>query len=259
MNKIYLKDVSFLIPIRIDCNERLRNLSIILAYLKNHFDTNIYIGEESNNPKLNGLSSEINYFFFKSNSELFHRTRIFNELCKRCDTKIICNHDADCILPVTQYVQTTNLIKSDKYDIIIPYGGLVYNLREEDTELISRASQNEKLLSNIPIQHCKRRRSNSVGGVNFFNKEIYIRGGMMNENLISWGADDDESIHRFRMLFPERFIRLEGVLYHICHPRNINSSMKQPHYKKNVEEMNKVGKLSKEELQNYIKEWSWIK
>jgi hypothetical protein len=45
MNKIDLKDVTFVIPVRIDCIERLENIFLIIDYLYSLFDTNIIVLE----------------------------------------------------------------------------------------------------------------------------------------------------------------------------------------------------------------------
>ena len=43
--KIDLKNTTFIIPLRIDTGDRLRNVILSTAYLLNHFDTNVMIKE----------------------------------------------------------------------------------------------------------------------------------------------------------------------------------------------------------------------
>ena len=45
--KIDLKDVTFIIPIRIDSDDRKRNIDLVVSYLLTHFNTNVIIKESS--------------------------------------------------------------------------------------------------------------------------------------------------------------------------------------------------------------------
>ena len=68
--KIDLKDCTFAIPVRIDSNDRMENLQLILMYLTHHFDTNIIVIENDKESKLENLTvlkynSEINHIFQK--------------------------------------------------------------------------------------------------------------------------------------------------------------------------------------------------
>lgn len=77
-NKIFLEDVTFVIPVRIDTLERLENLQATTNYILSHCDTNILIVESDKRDsgflrKL--LHPSIQLFFEKDEMEIFHRTR----------------------------------------------------------------------------------------------------------------------------------------------------------------------------------------
>ena len=81
--------------------------------------------------------------------------------------------------------------------------------------------------------------------------------GLENENFISWGYEDWERIRRVEKL-GGTIGRVKGVLYHLTHNRNSNSSSSNPFYQFNGQEYNKIKSMDKEKLQKHISDWSWI-
>ena len=98
----------------------------------------------------------------------------------------------------------------------------------------------------------------SWGGAVFYNKQVFIKAGMENENFISFGPEDAERRERFITLELNP-IRQSGSLYHIEHYRGLNSSKKHPKIDLNRAERNKVKAMNKEQLENYVKTWNWLK
>ena len=90
----------------------------------------------------------------------------------------------------------------------------------------------------------------------FFNKKSFISAGMENENYISYGPEDWERPIRFQTL-GFKIERLDGNLYHINHWNGKNSSEDNPYYHHNNQEFEKIKKMNKQELQEYIKMWKW--
>jgi predicted glycosyltransferase involved in capsule biosynthesis len=75
---------------------------------------------------------------------------------------------------------------------------------------------------------------------------------LQNEKFIGWGAEDDEFIFRAKFLGLQ-FGNIPGVLYHLIHPIPNNSRFKNPFYRANMDEYNKVMKMTKEQLKEYIR------
>ncbi len=98
----------------------------------------------------------------------------------------------------------------------------------------------------------------SVGGALFLNKAHYLKAGLENENIISWGPEDSERYARMQNL-GYQINRIPGTCYHIKHPTGVNSSNKNPYYEANVAEYEKVKNMDGDQLTEYIKTWSWIK
>ena len=85
--KIDLKDATFIIPIRIESTDRLRNVITTTAFLLENFDTNIIIKEVDSEsvfknqamPILDDILDfevDINHIFEKSDLPLFHRQKV---------------------------------------------------------------------------------------------------------------------------------------------------------------------------------------
>ena len=99
-----LKDTTFIIPIRIESEDRLRNVITTTCFLLDNFDTNILIREvdatsvftESALPQIYEFCDDISglkHSFVKSDSPTFHRQKVLNEMIDECSTDIVVNYD----------------------------------------------------------------------------------------------------------------------------------------------------------------------
>jgi len=247
---ISLKNVTFLLPMCIDNHDRRVNFNLCIDYLISKFDTNILVGEQSDDPQLD-FDDRFEYIWFDQNKrDYFHRTKIYNDLCKKCKTDIICLYDSDVFLPYLQYIEASNKIQRGS-DMVIPYDGSAYDVPRMYIDRIRSGN-----MQDIDIRTCRKRRANSIGGAIFFNKKSYINAGMENETFKSWGGEDDELLHRFTKL-DYNITRTDGYLLHLVHDRGEFSQKRHIHYDNNIKELKKVGSMTKIQLSNYIKTWEW--
>lgn len=258
-----LKNCSIIIPFRSsDLREKI--LFKILDFLNKNFDTEILLAEHDYEKKLNSNEIEkkynLKYFFIKSKKEeLFDRTGTLNFLIKKASGKIIFNHDSDCIIDPSCYIFSKKIIEKRKYDVVIPYSGKGYNVSHE-------FNIKEKKEKDIMYLRWKRAR----GGIVAIDKSKYIKAGMENPNIISWGFEDYERLIRFDKLgykicandlhgnisySKEKFFENKH-LYHFDHDseRNENSS-KNPYYENNKKISEKINMMSALELEKEIVKW----
>jgi hypothetical protein len=94
------------------------------------------------------------------------------------------------------------------------------------------------------------------GGCFFMNKQKFFEGGMENENMVSWGPEDQERLDRFSIL-GYRIKQLPYYLYHLDHIITYNSNNKNPYFPLNVQEHKKIKSMSKNDLINYINTFTW--
>lgn len=253
--KYDLKDVTFNIPIRFDTQDRIENLTLIVNYLNYHFYTNIIVLEEAKEKKFQFISSKCNYIFKKSDDPNFHRTKCLNHMAKISETKIIVNYDADVLFNAESYKKSANIIRDNESDMVFPYDGRFMECNREKYFNKIKETMDVSFI-NVGELHCNH--PNSVGGCIFWNKDVFMNIGMENENFKSWGWEDNERIYRAKK-FGVKVNRCDGVLYHMSHKRLDDSGPKNNHYNNNQKEYEKVNRMNKSELSNYIKTWEWCK
>lgn len=252
--KIDLSDVTFTIPVHYDHEDRKENLQLCISYLQANFNTNIIVSEQGTD--LMNLSASVNYM--KLGMEVFHRTKMLNCMALEAETPIIVNQDCDVFIAPMQILEATKFLRRG-VEVCYPYDGRFSGIRRQ------KYYQQVKIYNDIGcVKRFKAKGSmdgdkyNTVGGCVMFNKEAFIRGGMENENFISWGAEDQERWKRFNKL-GFNIKRIGGSLYHMEHYVGINSSSKNPYFDMCEQEYEKVNKMNKTELETYIKTWTWTK
>jgi hypothetical protein len=251
---IDFKDVTFIVPIRFDSEDRRNNFKTSMNYLLRNFDTNIIVldsDKESNEEFVKSVSEKIKYVFEENDEKLFHRTRLLNDMTKMAETEIIVNYDVDVIFKIEDYVECREKILNG-CTMCFPYAGKFYDIPKKFFNKVDIDK-----LSEIPLGECTLFNPHSVGGAFFFDKEKYSSIGLENENFISWGHEDWERIVRVKKMGHE-MCRTNGDLFHLTHYRTPNSSDKNPFFNFNGQEFSKINKMSKEELEKHIGTWEWI-
>lgn len=253
---IDLKDCTFIIPIRLESDDRKFNFEYCISYLCKRFSTNIIIAESG--PE--GLAAEILrridkgetkifHWFEPSKDEIFHRTRLLNEAIQLSETPILVNYDCDVLLEVATYLKAVEEIRNNRQDIVYPYFLGLSQLK------IIRPGMNSNLLEEqkfVPAQ--------SVCGHCFFaRKESYIAAGLENENMIGWAPEDSERLHRFKSM-GLRVAHLDSCyVFHIEHSRGINSGKDNPMFEQNQKLYEKLTALTAEQLREYYKNAEYLK
>ena len=213
MTKHNLTDTTFIIPVKIESDDRLRNAITVCCFLLSKFDTNILIKEVNSEPVFEnealpqikefiGDTSNISYYFEKeSDDSFFHKTRYFNELLSKCNTDVVSAYDIDVLLPVSTYLKAEKMCK-DEYDLVYPFG---FGTQENQVKWQKKVFASDELVSDFLNQnfdfsifenHSQKDRA-QWGHAQFFKRTSYIKGGMENENFKAWGPEDEEKHYRF--------------------------------------------------------------
>lgn len=248
-------ELTIVIPVRMDSKEREENLRSILSYLISYTSATILIMEVDEEQKffLKNTDKRIKYYFKKDTDVIFHHTRYRNELLIRSETNIIAIWDADVFLTVSQLKAGIEWVKKG-VTMCIPYDGRAFYLSPEDSinarKNIHSYMNNCKEGNLIPLLGRP-----SVGGVFIINKQRYLQAGGENENIYGWGPEDVERVKRMEIL-EEPMERGSGPLFHLYHPRGINSTFGHDERdRNNLKEFIKVCKMNTEELRKYIQTW----
>jgi len=265
--RLDLSEATFIIPIRIESQDRLRNVITTTAFLLENFDTNIIIKEVDSEsifirdviPALKDfydIDTHISHIFEKSDEPLFHRQRVLNEMLVETKTEIVVNYDCDVLLPLDSYHEAYQSILHHTHDVIYPYGQGMYQQQVEATdEIVSHFLQTGDF--DYLEKHSKLHTSD-FGWVQFFNKKVYIEGGMENENFKAYAPEDKERFYRFTTL-DYNVGRINNYVYHLEHSRGQNSWFNNPYMKSNMEEWEKIQKMNKEQLLEYYSNQGYLK
>lgn len=255
--RINLQDVTFLLPVQIDSKDRLINTYTILRYIDRYFKTNILLLEADNLSKIKipHLNTNIKYIFIKDTNKIFHRTHYLNLMIKQCKTSIICICDVDIIIPPAQLLSAVSRIRNKEFQIAIPYSGSNRGI-DIITKFIFSKSLDIDLLEENKYKF-KVGSQRSCGGAVLIDYNTYIKAGLENEYITSWGPDDVERVKRMEILgYPAKFE--EGELYHLYHERNINSRFIDIETQNRLySEFLKICSMNKIDLINYISTWPW--
>ncbi len=224
--KIDLKDVTFIIPIRLDSIIRLENLLAVTRFLIRNFETNITVIEASdyNNGLLKRLlNKRINYIYYEDKDPVFYRTKYLNIATKQSTTPRIAVWDSDVVIPKEQIFKAVFKLRKD-FDVAYPYDGNFY-----DTSDIIREHYIQN--NSIQILQKNKRKLNKIygdnlkGGAFIINRDAYIKGGMENENFYGWASEDFDRYEKWIAL-DFKIFRSQGCLFHLTHPRGINSKFR---------------------------------
>lgn len=265
--KIDLSNATFIIPIRIESSDRLRNVITTTAFLLENFDTNITIKEVDSEsvfekealPTLNEILEvdiNINHIFEKNNEPLFHRQKVLNEMLFESKTEIVINYDCDVLLPLNSYNKAYQSILGGEYEVVYPYGHGMYQQQVNATdEVVSEFLQTYdfKYLNKNSKLH-----TSDFGWVQFFNRKVYIDGGMENENFKAYAPEDKERFYRFTTL-GYNVGRIDDYVYHLEHSRGENSWFNNPHMSSNMKEWEKIQTMNKPQLKDYYSTQNYIK
>ncbi len=257
MEKIDLKDTTFIIPVRLDSINRLENLMMVVDFLIEKFHTNIIILEAStfcNGLVKRLLPQTVNYMFYEDLDPIFHRTFYINEMMKSCQTPFVAVWDSDVILGSRQILESITLLREKKSDFVYPYKDKFLDTSKTIRELYF-LSRNFELL----IKHRNKMNEmyppNPVGGAFIANCESYINSGLENTDYYGWGLEDGERYYRWDNL-DYKVMRVEGPMFHLSHDRGINSSIHSSDSAKIKEnDITRTRMMNKSEMEKVITNW----
>lgn len=270
--KIDLSKATFIIPIRIESADRMRNVLTSIIFLLENFNTTIIVKEVDTESVFNSnilpqlkeyfdnLSNLI-HIFEKSDDPVFYRMKILNEMISMSKTDVVVNCDCDVLLPIQSYVDSYQLILSKNADVVYPYGNGNYQKQVfADDDLVSEFLSNDFSFS--ILEKKSKIWTSDFGWIQFFNRKVYIEGGMENENFKGSSPEDKERFFRFSIL-GYNVVRLEKFIYHLEHSRGRNSWPNSyhanPYMKDNILLWENLQKMSKEQLLQYYSTQEYLK
>ena len=115
-------DLTFLIPTRIETEDRLRNIISSVSYLLRHVNARVIVKEVSPRntflfralPEIKKYADTTNltHLYEETNDPLFCKSKVLNDLIVASNSRVVANYDADCILPIPAYQEACLLYTS---------------------------------------------------------------------------------------------------------------------------------------------------
>lgn len=236
-----LKDLSrttFIIPLKIEHTDRLRNAKTVLNFLNKHVKTKVFIFEvnelaQTAMPFIRGLENlEISHWIAPTESA-FHRTKYLNIMLDKVETPVVVNYDIDVILDPDNMVACQDRILNGEADVIYPYElgyGQIQVLEKFDYEEFEKSGYN---INYINEGNCTNKHQAECGHCIFFNTDVYRKLGGENEEFVSYGPEDKERMYRFQQLGKRVEWREGHFVYHFEHYRGNDSWVTNPHFQGN--------------------------
>ena len=230
--KTDLTDLTFLILIRIDTIQRLENVKTTIDSLLKFFNTNIFVLEidSTNNGILKSiLNKKVMYQFIEDKDPVMYRTKYHNYMAKNVKTKYLSIWDADIVVDKNSVCDAMKHLREEA-DVAYPYNGYFYEVPEiikgfyfkhKDVRILKRHKGKMKLLYERIM----------FGGAFIVKTDKYLQSGGENEEIYGWGNDDFTRYARFSAN-NYTIYRTKENLFHLCHPRGINSQFRNPFSKK---------------------------
>lgn len=267
-----LSNATFIIPLRIESEDRMRNIITVLCFLLGNFNTNVIVKEvdktsvfeENVFPQIKEFLGEdlnLTHIFEKSDDPVFYRMHILNEMLSISKTDVVINYDCDVLLPVNSYLTAYQSILNKESDVVYPFGSGHYQKQvNANDELVSEFLNNDFNFSILDNE--SNIWTSDFGWVQFFNRQVYIDGGMENENFRGSSPEDKERYFRFTTL-GYKVNRIDDFIYHLEHSRGRNSWPNSyhgnPYMKDNFELWESIQKFNKQQLINYYSSQSYLK
>lgn len=263
-----IDNLTFVTPLQIESNDRLRNSIVVFSYLSKNFPQAKIIVKEIDTeskfseyalPKIKELGGGDNItHVFEYSDKLFNKSKTINDMVLMADTDIVFNYDVDVMMPIESYVKAYHMLLNQGYDVVYPYGSGVYqyNVLGFDKHIDSFVSSGYQLESLIP--HSQRLPS-VQGWCQMFRKESYCKSFGFNENFIFVGYEDTEFL--FRMgLIGNKIGRVRDNIYHLEHVRVHNQNYSdREFYEKNILLWEWIRNQNKETVIDYYNKQDYIK
>ena len=268
-----MKDVTYLLPCRIESEDRLRNVITSISYIMKTFpEAKVLVKEvdtqshfsESALPRIKsyvGDTSQLKHIFEQSSEKFFHKTRILNDLCVAADTPILYNHDVDVVVLKNSHELAHRAITQEGSDAVYPFGCGIYQWAVTySNELLDKflSSHDGNDADFEVLKDHKVRIPSSIGWGQMITKTCEVSAGLWNEEFISWGAEDCEFYYRLN-LFGFKVGRVIDDIYHFEHGRTFNSHYHNPKFQDNDRLWNWIRTQDKESLTQYYAKLDYIK
>ncbi len=214
--------ITAVIPVRLDCPERLTNLWTVTHYLLDQLQfEQVIVVEADVRPRILGSIEHARlrwHYVQVSSSWAWNKGRVVNCALPFVNTRLLALWDADGLLRPQAVTQSIDLLLTNQTDYIVPWSRLLYLKRDAPLIETVRAGQ----WIEPEMAHVDATSVSNMGLINLTTTALFrhIRG--FNELFHGWGGEDSELVARVARL-GYRIMRLDLDAAHLHHPRTSSS------------------------------------
>lgn len=251
--RVDLSDVTFMIPCRLESDDRRRNLGILLRYLRRHLNAAIIICEDTpSSAEVPAVAAAAGlepgtytHIHLTGNDTPYtHKAKQINLMAEAARTPILVVQDTDVLVEPWQYAPARDAVRAGAA-MACPFNGLFFDVAADCVPLVSQ-HLSLTMVDLLDPRHTLLYKNSYAGSV-FFHREVFTRFGGFNETFVSWGWEDFEIYRRLERL-GLRVERLWGPTLHLNHGRTANSLKANPWYAANTREYDRVVALPREAI-----------
>jgi hypothetical protein len=262
-----INDITFIIPVKFDSKDRIRNTILCINWLHNIYNFKFIVKELDRISKFGLLQKKLNsknikYIYEENHEDFFHRTRILNDMLEMCDTELVCNLDCDVILDERNIVETIEKFNQG-FDFVYPFAFGEYQ------RCIHRYNSPEESLHEDLETFIRKWKSNQIDQSNStsqYGHAVFVKTAAYkscfgeNENFRSYAPEDKERFHRFQV-FGYRASHLPAGfnVYHLEHHRGSDSNTNNRYFSDNNSLYENLIRLSGEDLLDTYKNYDYVK
>jgi len=250
--KIDLQDCSFHIPVFRDHVDREENLNLCLKILLKNFDTEILITEQGGR-HFENISTDPRVKYIHFPGDVFHRTRMLNQMAQYTTKPYILNWDCDVIISPMQIWLTAQALRKGA-EMAYPYEWAFARIPRQTWYTRLRDFEDIGIVGDTKFNGMNHGDAISLGGAVAWNKKYFMEIGGENEQFRSYGCEDVERYERSTKLGVLRE-RIPGPMFHVNHWVGVNSNMTNPYYNEGRIEYERIKKINEQELREEVKTW----
>ena len=244
-------ELTFIIPVGIETNDRLRNFLFTAFYLMHICPNAKFIihemGDVSHIDDIQHPTLVKMYTKTPKVDKIFYKTWCINRALEQVTTKVVCIYDVDVLIPLSSIDESYKEILEDRFDMILPY---TYGLYQK---MILNYQECENFKNTLNFDEFKTTRKNSsyYGHVQFLNTKAYCNLGGENEDILGWGPEDQEKLYKMQ-LFGNRVKYLtDSYVWHIEHERIDPNVEQTKNYERNMNVFHTIKSMSNNEKLSY--------
>jgi len=243
-------DLTIGIPIRVDSQDRLRNLLTTVRFLREFEHVHLIVLEAAAAPVVRDMDG-VKRLFIEDPHPLFHKNKYIKALFDHSVTGFVGIWDCDVVVSRRMVEDALRCLRSENADMSIPYNGLFYNVTGSLLEAFLQSGNVELLLERASDMSAFIGR-HSCGGAFIVNKEKHFAAGGENLRFTSWGPEDLERYKRWEIC-DMRVHRGSEPMFHLHHQRGVNSTYADKEIRQRLNlELIKTCRSTKEELLRYM-------